>query len=159
MWRVGIFRIPRTFKRRALCKYRCCARVLGDRVIASDLIQHLMTQPYEFTLKLLCSLSHESVIFISASTALAKYTLRDRGALNLLISEQKVKREAGTKTWMIRSREDVASIVSAAAESLVRMLKDFKEKGLITTVKRSIFVEDYNGFLLVSDLRHNAVNQ
>jgi CRP-like cAMP-binding protein len=118
-----------------------------------------MTQPYEFTLKLLCSLSHESVIFISASTALAKYTLRDRGALNLLISEQKVKREAGTKTWMIRSREDVASIVSAAAESLVRMLKDFKEKGLITTVKRSIFVEDYNGFLLVSDLRHNAVNQ
>ena len=53
---------------------------------------HLLTQ------RLLKNLSHEFVVYINATKALAKYTVRERTALNLLILEDKFGDDAGTKT-------------------------------------------------------------
>ena len=118
-----------------------------------------MAQSHKFTLRLLRSLSHELVVFVSASSAPAKYTVRKRTVLNLLISEHKFKKRLALRTEVVLSREDPASIPGTATVSLVRVFKDFKEEGLITTVKRGIFLEDCHGLLLVSDLWHNAVRQ
>ncbi len=127
--------------------------------IASDVIHIIMEQSQSFNLKLLRSLSHEFVVFVSASTALANYTVRERTALNLLILEHKFRKLGVPNTEVVITREDLASMVGTATESLVRMLKEFKEEGLITTVRRSIFIEDLQGLVQVSDLRHNAVIQ
>ncbi|MNE98571.1 fumarate/nitrate reduction transcriptional regulator [compost metagenome] len=38
------------------------------------------------------------------------------------------------------SREDLANFVGTATETLIRLLKDFKEEGLIDTQTRKIFI-------------------
>lgn len=108
---------------------------------------HILSQ------RLLKNLSHEFKVFINATKLLAKYTVRERAALNLLILEGKFAKEIETTTEIVINRDDLASMVGTAKESLVRMLKDFKDEGLITTKGRSIFIKDYDGLIKVSDFK------
>jgi CRP/FNR family transcriptional regulator len=48
------------------------------------------------------------------------------------------------------SREDLANFVGTATETLIRLLKDFKEEGIISTETRKITVLDSQKLLLVS---------
>ncbi len=106
---------------------------------------HLLTQ------RLLKNLSHEFRVFINATKMLAKHTVRERSALNLLILESKFQVNGETETEIIINRDDLASMVGTAKESLVRMLKDFKEEQLITSKRSSIFIKDYNGLVKVAN--------
>jgi CRP-like cAMP-binding protein len=106
---------------------------------------HLLTQ------RLLKNLSHEFRVFINATKMLAKHTVRERAALNLLILESKFQVNGETETEIIINRDDLASMVGTAKESLVRMLKDFKEEHLITSKRSSIFIKDYNGLVKVAN--------
>lgn len=105
---------------------------------------HLLSQ------RLLRSLSHEFGVFINATKLLAKHTVRERSALNLLILEAKFRTETQAETEIKINRDDLANMVGTAKESLVRMLKDFKDEQLITTHGRSIFIKNYEGLLKVS---------
>ena len=107
---------------------------------------------HTLTQRLLKNLSHEFVVFLNATKLLAKHTVRERAALNLLILEEKFRTESEEFTEIVIKREDLASMVGTAKESLVRMLKDFKEDGLITTSGRSIFIQDYNGLFKVASI-------
>lgn len=109
-------------------------------------ISHLLSQ------RLLKNLSHEFGVFINANKLLAKHTVRERAALNLLILKGKYENAEGTKTEIIIKREDLASMVGTAKESVVRMLKNFKEEQLITTQRSSIFIKDYKGLVKVANL-------
>lgn len=106
---------------------------------------HMLSQ------RLLKNLSHEFGVFLNATKLLAKYTVRERSALNLLILEGKFKKDIEEETEIVISRDDLASMVGTAKESLVRMLKDFKEEKLITAKGRSIFIKDYKGLAKVSN--------
>ncbi len=102
--------------------------------------------------RLLKSLSHEFGVFIKTTKLLAKHTVRERAALNLLILEGKFENGTTQETEIIIQREDLASMVGTAKESVVRMLKDFKEEQLITTQRSSIFIRDYAGLVKVANL-------
>jgi CRP-like cAMP-binding protein len=82
---------------------------------------------------------------------LAKHTVRERSALNLLILESKFQVNEDTETEIIINRDDLASMVGTAKESVVRMLKDFKEEQLITSKRSSIFIKDYKGLVKVAN--------
>ncbi len=101
--------------------------------------------------RLLKNLSHEFGVFLNATKLLAKYTVRERVALNLLILESKFREDTGEDTEIIINRDDLSSMVGTAKESLVRMLKDFKEEKLITTKGRSIFIKDNKGLTKASN--------
>lgn len=107
---------------------------------------HMLTQ------RLLKNLSHEFVVFLNATKLLAKHTVRERAALNLLILEEKFRAEAHEFTEIVINRKDLASMVGTAKESIVRMLKDFKEDALITTSGRSIFIKNHAGLLKVASI-------
>lgn len=107
---------------------------------------HLLSQ------RLLKNLSHEFGVFINANKLLAKHTVRERAALNLLILERKYDNGNADDTEIIIQREDLANMVGTAKESVVRMLKDFKEEQLITTQRSSIFIRDYAGLVKVANL-------
>lgn len=107
---------------------------------------HILSQ------RLLKSLSHEFGVFIKTTKLLAKHTVRERAALNLLILEGKFENGTAQETEIIIHREDLASMVGTAKESVVRMLKDFKEEQLITTHRSSIFIKDYDGLARVANL-------
>lgn len=112
-----------------------------------------VSQSHILSQRLLKSLSHEFGVFITATKMLAKNTVRERTALNLLILESKYKNEKDEVTKVTIHREDLASMVGTAMESVVRMLKDFKEENLVTTKRSSIFIKDYNGLVKVANLR------
>ncbi|MCL5246831.1 Crp/Fnr family transcriptional regulator [Cellulophaga sp. 20_2_10] len=106
---------------------------------------------HELAQRLLKNISREFGVFLNALKLLAKYTVRERAALNLLILESKFREDSRDDTVIIINRGDLASMVGTAKESLVRMLKDFKEEQLITTKGSSIFIKDYKGLVKASN--------
>lgn len=108
---------------------------------------HILSQ------RLIKNLSHEFTVFINATKLLAKYTVRERTALNLLILERKFRKDVERVTEIIINRDDLASMVGTAKESLVRMLKDFKEEELISTKGRSIFINDKIGLIKIANFK------
>ncbi|MFT5847023.1 MAG: CRP-like cAMP-binding protein [Psychroserpens sp.] len=108
---------------------------------------HLLSQ------RLLKNLSHEFSVFINATKILAKHTVRERAALNLLILEGKFQNDTQIETEIVINRNDLASMVGTAKESVVRMLKDFKEEQLITTKRSSIYIKDYAGLVKVANFQ------
>ncbi|GER60064.1 Crp/Fnr family transcriptional regulator [Formosa undariae] len=107
---------------------------------------HLLSQ------RLLKNLSHEFGVFLNATKILARYTVRERTAINLLILQRKFSVKESLKEIEM-NRDDLASMVGTAKESLVRMLKDFKEEKLISTKGRIIFIEDLEGLVKASNYK------
>jgi CRP-like cAMP-binding protein len=104
--------------------------------------------------RLLQNLSHEFGVYINSTKMLAKHTVRERTALNLLILNEKFKQnEDDTKIDIDLGRNDLASMVGTAKESLVRMLHEFKEENLITSKGRIIRIIDFEGLVKVSNFK------
>ncbi|TXE15661.1 Crp/Fnr family transcriptional regulator [Psychroserpens burtonensis] len=136
--------------------YPDCAIALSDCevdfIAEKDFLKAVNTS-HLLSRRLLKNLSHEFSVFINATKILAKHTVRERSALNLLILESKFQNEAETETEIIINRNDLASMVGTAKESIVRMLKDFKEEQLITTKRSSIYIKDYEGLIKVANFK------
>ena len=49
------------------------------------------------------------------------------------------------------SREDLASLVGTTRENILRILKDFKEEGILETKGRKIIITDVNKLLAVAN--------
>ena len=90
--------------------------------------------------KLLKTLGHEFSVFINAITSLATKSVRERVALNLLILDEKFRREdkPDAPGEINMSRTDLANMVGTAKENLVRLLQQFKSEGLIESTGRVI---------------------
>lgn len=113
---------------------------------------NLMSTSHVLSQRLLKNLSHEFGVFLNATKILARYTVRERTAINLLILQRKFSvKESLSEIEM--NRDDLASMVGTAKESLVRMLKDFKEEKLISTKGRIIFIEDLEGLVKASNYK------
>lgn len=81
----------------------------------------------------------ERAIFI---TNMAQKSVRERLACILLILDDIYKGEEINLT-----REDLANYVGTATETLIRLLKDFKEEGLIETHTRRIEILNKSGMI------------
>ncbi|MFZ1688514.1 MAG: response regulator [Flavobacteriales bacterium] len=73
---------------------------------------------------------------------LAYSSVRQRVAGSLLRVHQRYAKEKTPELGVLISREDLASIVGTATESLIRCLTDLKEEGLIDTQGREIRILD-----------------
>jgi CRP/FNR family transcriptional regulator len=78
-------------------------------------------------------------------TNMAQKSVRQRLAFSLLLLMEIYQDEP-----INLSREDMANFVGTATETLIRLLKDFKEEGLIETNTRKITVLDAKKMLHVS---------
>lgn len=84
----------------------------------------------------------ERAVFI---TNMAQKPVRERLAFSLVMLNNIYKDE------MINlSREDLANFVGTATETLIRLLKDFKEEGLIETHTRKIEVLNLNKLIQIA---------
>lgn len=93
-----------------------------------------------FSRMLIRSLASEYSFFVSNLAIMAGKTVKERLAYNLLVLEKKIKHSAPLqKTVDINiSRSDLASLVGTAIETLVRLLNDFKQEGLIDKDRKAI---------------------
>lgn len=84
----------------------------------------------------------ERAVFI---TNMAQKSVRERLAFSLLILDEIYGEE------MINlSREDMANFIGTATETLIRLLKDFKEEGMIEIYTRKLQVTDRQKLLRLS---------
>jgi CRP/FNR family transcriptional regulator len=80
-------------------------------------------------------------------TNMAQKTARERLAFSLLLLMDIYLGEA-----INLSREDMANFVGTATETLIRLLKDFKEEAIIETQARKITVLDRNKLMSIAGI-------
>jgi CRP-like cAMP-binding protein len=92
---------------------------------------------------LLKTLSHEFAVLVNNLALFAHSSVRERLALQLVVLREKYKENNETGPVAINmSRDDLASLVGAARENVLRVLAEFKEKGILETKGRNIIIHD-----------------
>ena len=102
---------------------------------------------------LLKTLSHEFSVFANSVALYAQKNVRERLAMQLILMREKYKQNfsPGMAVEIDLSREDLASLVGTARENIVRMLKDFKQEGVLTTKGRKIIITDVQKLLAAAN--------
>ncbi len=99
--------------------------------------------------RLLKTLSHEFSVFANSLALFAQKSVRERFAMQLILLREKYKQDfvPGMDVEINMSREDLASLVGTARENVLRILKDFKEEGILQTKGRKIIIKDISKLL------------
>lgn len=95
----------------------------------------------EFAKSLLVNLSKEFSVWINKTTLFSQYSVKERTAVSLLILGEVYKKSEDEKqTTISLNRDDFAAFVGTAKETLVRMLRSFKDAGIISSKGTKISV-------------------
>ena len=76
---------------------------------------------------------------------MAQKSVRQRLAEALLDIDENFGTNPDGTLSVLLSREDFASIVGTATESVIRVLSQFKKEGFISTIGKYIKIEDIEG--------------
>lgn len=111
--------------------------------IPKDDFLHAVSTSSVLSNRLLKVISHEFGVLVNGLAVLAQKTVRERLALSLLVLRDKYKKENEEMkpVELDLSRDDLSKFVGTARETLVRLLHDFKEEGLIETNGRKIILK------------------
>ncbi|MGZ7136013.1 MAG: Crp/Fnr family transcriptional regulator, partial [Methanobacterium sp.] len=103
--------------------------------------------------RLLKTLSHEFFVLANSVALIAQRSARERLAMQLVLMREKYKENfmPGMAVEINMSREDLASLVGTARENILRILKDFKEEGILETRGRKIIITDVNKLLAAAN--------
>ena len=103
--------------------------------------------------RLLKTLSHEYFVLANSIALFAQRSVRERFAMQLVLMREKYKENftPGMAVEINMSREDLASLVGTARENILRVLKDFKDEGILETKGRKIIIKDINKLLAVAN--------
>jgi CRP-like cAMP-binding protein len=105
--------------------------------------------------RLLKTLSHEFAVLANSVSLFSQKTVRERLALQLIVLREKYKKnfKPGMPVEINMSRDDLASLVGTVRENVVRILGEFKEKGIIITQGRKIIVQDVKWLIAVANYK------
>lgn len=108
-----------------------------------------------FAQQLLSALSHEVMVLANTVLVFAKRNAAERLAITLIVLREKYKEDVTVKSTVVLtvSRADLADIAGIAEENVTRLLKEFKEEGLLTKVGRQIAVADIKGLIKRANYR------
>jgi len=117
-----------------------------------DFLETLKESPL-LNRRLLKTLSHEFAVLVNSITLFANRPVRERLAIQLIVLREKYKVDfqPGMPVEINMSRDDLASLVGAARENVLRTLAELKEEGIITTKGRKIVVTDILKLLRVAN--------
>jgi CRP-like cAMP-binding protein len=103
--------------------------------------------------RLLKTLSHEFFVLVNSIALFGQRSVRERFAMQLILMREKYKENftPGMTVEINMSREDLASLVGTARENILRILKDFKQEGILETKGRKIIIKDVNKLLAVAN--------
>lgn len=123
--------------------------------IPKEFFMNLLETSTSLNKQLLLGLSREFSVWINKMTIFSQYTVKERVALSLLILAriyQKSEHPARTTSISI-NRDDFAGFVGTAKETLVRVLRVFKDEKVITTHGTKIIILKQRALLsIVEDL-------
>ncbi|MCE3278088.1 MAG: Crp/Fnr family transcriptional regulator [Bacteroidetes bacterium] len=110
--------------------------------ISKDLFLNLLEGSSTLANELLYTLSKEFSVWVNKMTIFSQYGVKERVALSLLILNQVYQQndEKNKPVLIAINREDFAGFVGTAKETLVRMLRIFKDEKIITTRGTKIII-------------------
>ncbi|MBN8854849.1 MAG: Crp/Fnr family transcriptional regulator [Sphingobacteriales bacterium 50-39] len=105
--------------------------------------------------RVLKMLSHEFTVLVNNLALFSQRSVRQRFALQLIVLREKYKVnfQPNMPVEINLSREDLANLVGTGRENIVRILSDFKEKGLLQTRGRKIVVQDVKRLVEIANFR------
>lgn len=137
--------------------YQATATVLEDAKICfipkESFFEVLQKNP-TFMRRVVQAVCHEMGIMEEKLAELAYKSVRERLAANLLMLKESygMEGEGSTLIELALSREDLASIVGTATETVIRLLSEFKADGLIAFEGKKIRVLDARKLAKQADL-------
>jgi len=137
--------------------FRDSASVIEDSIISfipkEDFLLALSSSS-TLSNRLLKCLSHEFGVLTHTVSIFANKTVRERLALSLLILRDKYKTDniKGSPVELNLTREDLAKLVGTARETLVRLLQEFKQEGLVEINGRKIILLKANELSKIANL-------
>lgn len=137
--------------------YGATATVLEDAKICfipkENFFEVLQKNPV-FMRKVVKAVCHEMGIMEERMAELAHKSVRERLAANLIMLKETygMEGEGSVLIDLALSREDMASIVGTATETVIRLLSEFKADGLITFEGKKIRVLDAKKLAKQADL-------
>ncbi|MBM3167846.1 MAG: Crp/Fnr family transcriptional regulator [Bacteroidetes bacterium] len=136
--------------------YTNSAMIIEDARICfvpRDAFLNTLLKNIEFFKKITKQLSHEVGILELKLTDASQKSIRERLAFVLLQLASSYGIEGGNsqKIDLLLTREEIASIVGTATESVIRLLSEFKKDGLIDLEGKKIIVKDRKGLVRLSD--------
>lgn len=109
--------------------------------IPKDVFMTLFNRSELLAKRIAVILSKEFTVWINKMTVFTQYSVKERVALSLLILNRVYQNDDDSKVTISISRDDFASFVGTAKESLVRTLRIFKDAGIITSQGAKIVVK------------------
>jgi CRP-like cAMP-binding protein len=103
-----------------------------------NVFNELLERSPLFAKNLLTSLSKEFSVWINKVSVFSHHTVKERVALSLLILGRVYRRDNSKTTTISLNRDDFAGYVGTAKETLVRMLRVFKDEKIIETKSTKI---------------------
>lgn len=133
------------------------ATALEDSIIAfipkTDFLQ-LLNESKVLSDRLLKNLSHKFGVLENIIVAFSHKSVRERLALSLLILIEKFKDKGKDtkKTEIVLSREDLANFVGTAVETVVRLIREFRDEGLIETEGKKIRITNIKKLIQIANV-------
>jgi CRP-like cAMP-binding protein len=136
--------------------YSDSASALEDSIlgfIPKDAFFKILEQSPALSTKLLKNLSHEFGVLENSIINFAHKSVRERLALSLLILKEKFrdKKNPDATVEITLSRKDLSNVTGTVVETLVRLLHDFKDEGLIETEGKKIRILDVKKLVKVAN--------
>jgi CRP-like cAMP-binding protein len=131
--------------------------VAMDHVIVSfipkELFMDVLATSATLAKELIINLSKEFSVWINKMTIFSQHSVKDKVALSLLILNKVYSRNdsAQKNVFITINREDFASFVGTAKETLVRMLRIFKDEKIITTQGTKIIILRHRALLKMTE--------
>jgi CRP-like cAMP-binding protein len=114
-----------------------------------------LQQSEELGKRLLKSLSHEYSVLVNGLALFAHRPVRERLALQLVVLREKYKVnfQPGMPVEISLSRDDLAGLTGTVRENVVRVLREFKEKGILRTQGRKIIIDDVRQLIEIANYK------
>ncbi|QHS55950.1 Crp/Fnr family transcriptional regulator [Mucilaginibacter sp. 14171R-50] len=128
-------------------RYPDSAAAMEDSLVSfipkEDFADVLLRSPV-FMQRLLKALSHEFTVLANSISVFAQRTGPERLAIALIVLREKSKDEFKEDQEIVLniSRSDLANIAGIASENVIRLLKEFKNEGILETDGRKIMIKD-----------------
>lgn len=121
--------------------------------IPKEDFEKVLEQSGQLGKRLLKLLSHEFAVLANSLSLFTQKSVRERLALQLVVLREKYKInfQEGMPVEINMGRDDLANLVGTARENVVRILGEFKEKGIVSTKGRKIIVHDVKKLIQIAD--------
>jgi CRP-like cAMP-binding protein len=122
--------------------------------IDKESIFRLLQEEPKISLALIQKLSSEMGASQNRQTSLSQRSVKERFAeLLLTLNKTYGKDERGERLLDIRlTREEMASMIGSTNETTTRLMTEFKERGLIHTEGKALYIKNLNGLVTEANL-------